>query len=203
MIKKIALSILLGVTIFSFNEARAQWSLLRIPRVIFGGSTGYYRASLDNYTRYYESRWDAYHSGQASVRVYRMNYLTLQYARFQKSNQIDSSGEAEWNERFINVGVRWYNEGRKRWRYYAGFGFTFINVKEHAGFSLLATNDPNDVSTDASGFFLEIGGDYIILHHVALNLEIEVSSAGEGGTPGFVGSSLGGYAFLVGLNFHL
>lgn len=202
MIKKIMLSVLIGLIMFSFNEARAQWSLLRIPRVIFGGSTGYYRASLDNYTRYYDSRWDAYYSGQASVRVYRMNYLTLQYARFRKTNQVGSVSEAEWNERFINVGVRWYNEGRKRWRYYAGFGFTFINVKEKAGFSLLAPNNPNNVSTDGSGFFLEIGGDYVILPHVALNLEIEASSAGEGGTPGFVGSSLGGYAFSVGLNFH-
>ena len=203
MIKKITLLVLIGLIICSFNEAQAQWSFLRIPRVIVGASAGYFRVSLDNYTRYYDSRWDGYYSGQANVRVYRMNYLTVQYARFRKTNQVESAGEAEWNERFINVGVRWYNESRKRWRYYAGFGFTFINVKEQAGFSLLSPNNPNDVSSDASGFFLEIGGDYIVLPHVALNLEIEVSSAGEGGTPGFAGSSLGGYAFLTGLNFHL
>jgi hypothetical protein len=202
MIKKIMLSVLFGLIIFSFNEAQAQWSFLRVPRVIVGASAGYFRVSLDNYTRYYDSRWDVYYSGQANVRVYRMNYLTVQYARFRKTNQVESAGEAEWNERFINVGVRWYNEGRKRWRYYAGFGFTFINVKEQAGFSLLSPSNPNDVSSNASGFFLEIGGDYIVLPHVALNLEIEVSSAGEGGTPGFAGSSLGGYAFLTGLNFH-
>jgi hypothetical protein len=202
MIKKIMLSVLFGLIIFSFNEAQAQWSFLRVPRVIVGASAGYFRVSLDNYTRYYDSRWDVYYSGQANVRVYRMNYLTVQYARFRKTNQVELAGEAEWNERFINVGVRWYNEGRKRWRYYAGFGFTFINVKEQAGFSLLSPSNPNDVSSNASGFFLEIGGDYIVLPHVALNLEIEVSSAGEGGTPGFAGSSLGGYAFLTGLNFH-
>jgi hypothetical protein len=202
MIKKIMLSVLFGLIIFSFNEAQAQWSFLRVPRVIVGASAGYFRVSLDNYTRYYDSRWDVYYSGQANVRVYRMNYLTVQYARFRKTNQVESAGEAEWNERFINVGVRWYNEGRKRWRYYAGFGFTFINVKEQAGFSLLSPSNPNDVSSNASGFFLEIGGDYIVLPHVALNLEIQVSSAGEGGTPGFAGSSLGGYAFLTGLNFH-
>ena len=196
------LSVLFGLIIFSFNEAQAQWSFLRVPRVIVGASAGYFRVSLDNYTRYYDSRWDVYYSGQANVRVYRMNYLTVQYARFRKTNQVELAGEAEWNERFINVGVRWYNEGRKRWRYYAGFGFTFINVKEQAGFSLLSPSNPNDVSSNASGFFLEIGGDYIVLPHVALNLEIEVSSAGEGGTPGFAGSSLGGYAFLTGLNFH-
>ena len=203
MRKKMTLSILLGLIIFSVNEASGQWSLVKIPRVIFGGSAGYYRASLDNYTRYYDSRWDIYYSGQTSIRVYRMNYLTLQYARFKKTNKVGSISEAEWNERFINVGVRWYNEGRRRWRYYAGFGFAFINIKEKTGFSLLDTNNPNDVSTNGSGFFLEIGGDYIILPQVALNLELEASSAGEGGTPGFVGSSLGGYAFLAGLSFHL
>ena len=203
MRKKIATLVLIGLNTLAINEARAEWSFFKIPRVIFGGSTGYYRASLDNYTRYYDSRWDFYYSGQTSIRLYRMNYLTLQYARFQKTGDVGSIGKAEWNERFINVGVRWYGEGRKRWRYYAGFGFTFINIEEKPGFSLLDPNSPNDVSTNASGFFLEIGGDYIILPYVALNLEIEVSSAGQGGTPGFAGSSLGGYAFLAGFNFHL
>jgi len=193
---------LIGLHLPTTTEARGDWSLLKIPRVIFGGSAGYYRASLDNYTKYYNSRWDVYYSGQASLRLYRMSYLTLQYARFQTNNEIGSTGEAEWNERFINIGIRWYNEGRKRWRYYAGFGFTFINVKEKTGFSLLNPNNPNDVWTNGSGFFLEIGGDYAIFPHVGLNLELEASSAGEGGTPGFVGSSLGGYAFLAGLNFH-
>jgi len=206
MRKKLMLSVLILLNIFAINELNGAWSYFRIPQVVFGGSIGYYRASLENYTRIYDSRWDNYYSGQMSVRVYRTNYITLQYARFQKTTEVNDqfpSGEAEWNERFINVGVRWYSETRKRWRYYAGFGFTFINVKEKAGFSLLAPNNPNDVSTDGSGFYLEIGGDYIILPHVALNLELEASSAGEGGTPGFVGSSLGGYAFLAGLNFHL
>jgi hypothetical protein len=193
---------LLGLILFSVSEVQGQWSLLKIPRVIFGGSTGYYRVSLDNYPRYYDSRWDVYYGGQASIRVYRMNYLTLQYARFKKTDEISPTEAAVWNQRFINLGVRWYNEGRKRWRYYAGFGFTFINVKEKSGFSLLESNNPNDVSTNGSGFFLEIGGDYVIFPHVALNLELEASSAGQGGTPGFAGSSLGGYAFLAGLNFH-
>lgn len=202
MRKKIALSSLLILILVAVNPAQAQWSLLKIPRVIIGGSAGYYRASLDNYTRYYDSRWDVYYGGQASLRLFRMNYLTLQYARFNQAQKINSTEMAEWKERFVNIGLRWYNEGRKRWRYYAGFGFTFINVKEKSGFSLLDPYNPNAVSTNGSGFFLELGGDYVVFPHVALNLEVEASSAGEGGTPGFVGSSLGGYAFLAGLNFH-
>lgn len=203
MKKNIAILVLVGLSLLEINEANCAWSFFRVPRVVLGGSTGYYRASLDNFSRYYDSRWDIYYSGQISARLFRMNYLTLQYARFQKSNEVESLGKAEWNERFINVGVRWYGEGQKRWRYYAGFGFTFIHIEEKPGFSLLAPNNPNEVSTNGSGFFLELGADYIILPHVALNLELEVSSAGEGGTPGFEGSSLGGYAFLAGINFHL
>jgi len=205
MKKILIISILMLIHIFAVTDARGSWSLFKIPAVTFGGSTGYYRASLENYTKIYDNRWDNYYSGQISVRLYRTNYITLQYARFQKTTEINDNSlteEAEWRETFINIGLRWYGETRKRWRYYAGFGFTFINVKEQAGFSLLDPNNPNDVSTNGSGFFLEIGGDYIVFPHVALNLEFEASSAGEGGTPGFEGSSLGGYAFLVGMNFH-
>lgn len=205
MRKKMLFLIWVGLCLSAFNEARGAWSFLKIPQVIFGGSAGYYRVSLDDYTRIYDSRWDVYYSGQMSVRIYRMNYLTFQYAHFHKTDKSDQAamiGQVEWRERFINLGVRWYVESRKRWRYYAGFGFTFINVKEKPGYSLLDPNNPKDVSTDGKGFFLEIGGDYIIFPHIALNLEVEASSAGEGGTPGFVGSSLGGYAFLAGVTFY-
>lgn len=205
MSKKILFIVCVGLSLSAFNEVCGAWSFFKIPQVISGGSAGYYRVSLDDFTKIYDSRWGFYYSGQLSVKVYRMNYLTLQYARFHKTDKLDQAAgiaEVEWEERLINLGLRWYMDSQKRWRYYAGFGFTFINVKEKAGYSLLDPNNPDDVSTDGSGFFLEIGGDYIILPHVALNLELEVSSAGEGGTPGFVGSSLGGYAFLAGLNFH-
>jgi len=77
-----------------------------------------------------------------------------------------------------------------------------VSVEEKAGFSVLEPESTNDVSTDGSGFYLEVGADYIFIPHVGLNIELEISSAGEGGTPGFMGSSLGGYAFLTGLNFH-
>jgi len=204
MKKLVMLLVLISFNILTLAEARGAWSSLRLPRVIFGGSTGYFRVSLDNFTKFYDSRWDNYHSGQVSVRVYKTNYLSLQYARFQKNANVNNnilSGEAEWEERFINVGIRWYAETRKRWRLYSGFGFIFVNVKEKAGL-LLDPETSNDVETNGSGFFLEIGADYIILPHIALNLELEASSVGEGGTPGFAGSSLGGYAFLTGLNFH-
>lgn len=203
--KKIQLCLALGLLItFATTNVRGQWSDFRIPRIICGGSTGFFRVSLDNFSTYYNSRWGNYHTGQVSVRVYRGNYLTVQYGRFQKTADVNTqlfSGKAEWNERLINLGIRWYAETEKRWRFYSGFGFVFVKVEEKPGL-LLKPETTDDVSTNGSGFFLEIGADYIIFPHIALNLELEASSAGEGGTPGIIGSSIGGYAFLAGLNFH-
>lgn len=203
--KKIVFSFLILISIFILGEARGEYSFFNQPRLVFGGSAGFYRTSLDDFTRIYDSRWDYFYSGQISLRVYRANYLTLQYGRFRTTGKIDreiSSNEAEWDERFINLGIRWYAESQKRLRLYSGFGFTFVTVEEQVGLSLLAPENPNAVSKDGKGFFLEVGGDYLILSHLALNLEIEISSASHGGSPGFMGSSLGGYAFLAGVNFH-
>jgi len=202
MKKKLAFALIL-LTLLTPAAIHAAWSYFQIPRIILGGSTGYFRASLDNFTRIYASRWDNYNSAQLSVRVYRTNYLSIQYANFQKEATDNAAySNARWQERFINFGLRWYSETRKRWRFYSGFGFVFVKIKEKAGLSLLKPNHPEDVTTNGSGFYLEIGADYIILPHLGLNLELEASSAGEGGTPGFMGSSLGGYALLAGLNFH-
>lgn len=192
------------IPLFAKN-AKSQWSRFSQPRAVIGGSAGFYRVSFDNFTDIYDSRWDYYYSSQVSIRIIRSNYATVQYSRFQKARNINTpelSGKATWDQRFINVGIRWYSDAQKRWRFYSGFGFSFVSVDEKAGFSVLEPESDKDVSSDGSGFYLEIGTDYLIIPHVGLNLELEISSAGEGGTPGFMGSSLGGYAFLAGMNFH-
>lgn len=187
------------------TPAESQWSRFNPPRAVIGGSAGFYRVSFENFTNIYNSRWDYDYSTQISVRVYRSNYATLQYSRFKKTASISNeslSGEAAWEQRFINIGVRWYSDTQKRWRFYSGFGFAFVSVTEQGGFSVLEPESLADVTTDGSGFYLEIGADYLVIPHVGLNLELEISSAGEGGSSGFMGSSLGGYAFLGGLSFH-
>jgi len=203
-ITTILFSLVLLILLF-FAEAESQWSRHNPPHAVIGGSAGFYRVSFENFTDIYDSRWDYDYSSQVSVRVYRGNYATFQYSRFQKTKKVNTqelSGEAEWDQRFINIGIRWYSDAQKRWRFYSGFGFSFVSVTEKAGFSVLEPESTKDVATHGSGFYLEIGADYIIIPHVGLNIELEISSAGEGGTPGFMGSSLGGYAFLTGLNFH-
>lgn len=199
---RIHVIILIMLFVFA-GKIEAQNIFVRIPTAIIGGSAGYYRASLDNFSRYYDSRWGGYFSAQASLKVYRMNYLSIQYAKFHKDQSLASLGSAEWDQQFVNLGIRWYYEGSKHWRNYAGFGFTFIAIQEKPGFSLLRPNASARASTHGSGFFLEIGWDYLILSPVALNLEFEISSAGEGGNPGIAGSSLGGYVLLAGCNIHL
>ena len=197
--------LLVLINLLFFSQAESQWSRFRQPHAVIGGSVGFYRVSFDNFTDIYDSRWDHYYSSHASIRVYHSNYATIQYSRFQKTKNVDTpelSGEAAWDQRFINIGVRWYSDAQRKWRFYSGFGFSFVNVTEKAGLSVLEPASTKDVSSDGSGFYLEIGADYIIIPHVGLNIEVEISSAGEGGTPGFMGSSLGGYAFLTGLNFH-
>jgi hypothetical protein len=193
------------LSLLFFSQAESQWARFNPPRAVIGGSAGYYRVSFENFTDVYDSRWDYEYSSQVSIRIIRSNYATIQYSRFQKTRNINTpelSGEAAWEQRFINVGIRWYSDTQKRWRFYSGFGFSFVSVTENSGFSVLESESAKDVTTDGSGFYLEIGADYIFIPHVGLNIELEISSAGEGGTPGFMGSSLGGYTFLTGLSFH-
>jgi len=200
------ISCLLVILIFTTSEANGARLFFNVPRVTVGGSAGFFRISLDKFTNNYDSRWGNIFSGQVSIRVYKTNYISLQYARFQKTAVLkddNRSGTASWDERFINLGIRWYADTTKPFRFYSGFGFTFINIKEKARFSVLKPGNPNDVITDGNGFYLEIGGDYLLLPHVALNLELEISSAGEGGNPGFMASSLGGYTLLAGINIHI
>ncbi len=193
------------LSLLFFSPAESQWARFNPPRAVIGGSAGFYRVSFENFTDVYDSRWDYDYSSQISIRVFRSNYATVQFSRFKKAERISSEsllGNAAWEQRFINVGIRWYSDTQKRWRFYSGFGFSFVSVSEKAGFSVIEPESTKDVATDGSGFYLEVGADYIFIPHVGLNIELEISSAGEGGTPGFMGSSLGGYAFLTGLSFH-
>lgn len=196
----------LGAIVCSAGDARSGWNWYSWPRLIAGGSAGFFRASLENFPDIYDGRWGGYYAGQANVRVYKSNYLSLQYGKFRKSATIDGNGasrRAEWDERMLNVGVRWYAEPYRQWRFFSGFGFNFVQVHENAHLSLLKPSSAKDVLNDGRGFYLEIGTDFVLLPNFGLELELEVSSASKGGAPGFMGSSLGGYLLAAGLNFYL
>jgi len=183
------------------------WDTFLLPKAVAGASAGYFRISLDDFNKIYASRWNYIYGAHVNVRVYRSYYLTLQYEKYKtdkmKQGMEFSSGNEGapvWDEQFINVGIRMYSSSVSRWNFYSGLGLTFITVKEKLGWSVFE-NDPS-TKRRGDGFFFELGADYIILPHVALFAEFEITSAGEGGTPGFVGYSLGGYAFQIGIDFY-
>jgi len=205
--RKMALYLIALAISLTTSAARAQeWIFSPMPRVIAGGTIGYFRVSLDNFNDLYSSRWDTYYSGQVSVRFYHSTYACFQYATFTKAGKTvtiagtDQTGQAEWKETFMNIGLRRYSDTNEKWRFYTGVGFIFIEIEEAAGISIFANKNTTDTRTEGSGFYLEIGGDYRIIPHVAFGWEIEANSAGEGGNPGFAGSNLGGLAFQLGLN---
>ena len=200
--------VVLFVSLFISTSFVNAWEIYTLPRVVVGGSYGVLRVSLDNFSKYYNSRWDGYYSGQISVRVYKNNYVTVQYGKYNKTgksfvnNETELTTKAKWDERILNVGIRRYSELNRRWRSFIGIGFAFIDVEEAAGYSLFKSEAVDNVKTDGQGFFLEIGGDYFIIPNLAFSLEFEATTASEGGGPSFVGSNLGGYAFMTGVNLH-
>ncbi|MFZ5517159.1 MAG: hypothetical protein ACOY90_11005 [Candidatus Zhuqueibacterota bacterium] len=183
-----------------------DWIFSPMPRVITGGTVGYFRVSLDNFNDLYSSRWDTYYSGQVSVRFYHSTYASFQYATFTTAGKTvtvegaNLTGQADWQETFMNIGLRRYSDTNRKWRFFTGVGFIFIDIEEAAGISIFANKNSTDTRTKGSGFYLEIGGDYRFIPHAAIGWEIEANSAGEGGNPGFAGSNLGGLAFQVGLS---
>ncbi|MDW7681889.1 MAG: hypothetical protein SCK70_15105, partial [bacterium] len=101
---------------------------------------------------------------------------------------------------FINFGVRWYSDTAGKWNFYTGLGLTLITVEEQAGLSLFVNSSSDQKK--GRGFFLELGTNFQFLPHLAWLVELEMTSAGEGGMPGFVGHSIGGYTFQTGLEFY-
>ncbi|NOZ62336.1 MAG: hypothetical protein GXO74_11725 [Calditrichaeota bacterium] len=192
------------VAIFLFHPRQAKcWDSFRLPTVVTGGSAGYFYVALDDFRAKYTTRWDKIYSGHFDVRVYRGIYLSVQYSRYLNENMksgIKTVKTANWDERFINVGIRRYAEMVGRWNFYTGLGLTFISIDETPGLSVFE-NDTNG-KTKGNGFYFEIGSHRTLLSHLGLFLEFEITSAGEGGTPGFVGHNIGGYAFQAGIDMN-
>lgn len=194
------------IFIFQVNSA-FSWSSFMLPRFIGGVSAGYFRISLDDFDKVYSSRWNETYGANFNVRFYKSTFATLQYSQYHNDDfrqsiavSHDISDGAKWNQKIYNIGIRWYSDSRGKWNFYSGFGLTFIDISEPAGISVFENVTADD--NDGRGFFLELGFEYIILPHVSVGFEFEASSAGEGGTPGFVGHSIGGYTFQLGTSFH-
>ncbi len=195
-------------TIFILQTTSAfSWSSFVLPRFIGGVSAGYFRISLDDYNEVYSSRWNETYGAHFNVRFYKSTFVTIQYSQYQNDNIRQSiqmshniPNNAKWDQKIYNIGIRWYSDSLGKWNFYSGFGLTFIDISEPEGISVFENVTADD--NDGSGFFIELGFEYIVLPHVSVGFEFEASSAGEGGTPGFVGHSIGGYTFQLGTSFH-
>ncbi len=184
-------------------ETARSWESFRLPRVIAGGSAGYFYLALDDFKSLYSSKWDRLYSGNVNIRVYRGFYLSLQYAQYlnkKAKDDIAASQTVSWDERFVNVGIRRYLDTLGKWNLYSGLGFVFISITELPDATIFENN--TDGKTKGKGFYFELGSRRALLPNLGLFLEFEISSAGEGGTPGFVGYNIGGYAFQCGLELN-
>ena len=110
--------LLIMLLIFVVGDVSA-WTTYSLPKVIAGGSVGYFRISLDNFDRIYKSRWDNIYAAHANIRFYRSNYLTVQMENYENGNfkATETTEGANWRERFINVGVRWYPDIIRKWNF--------------------------------------------------------------------------------------
>lgn len=177
-----------------------SWTSFRLPAVIGGGSGGYFYLALDEMDNLYRSHWDKIYSVHTNIRIYRQLYASVQYGKYRNEN-VKVKGyfnkKAFWDEQFINVGIRRYSGSLGRWDYYSGLGFTFVAIEELPGASVFNANE--DGKTSGSGLYFELGLRYSLFANLGIFGEFEINSAGEGGTPGFVGHNLGGYAFQMGI----
>ncbi len=205
MKNKLAVALLMILFTFLFTNTVSAWQSYFLPRVIAGGGAGYFRISLDNCNNLFRSKWSGIYSGHVNLRFYRSNYLTIQYEKYRNDNakeEFKTPISPLFEETFYNVGVRWYSEPTRKWNFYTSLGLTFTKIIEKPGLSVFPNSETNSNKKDGRGFFAEFGADYSIFPHAAFFMEIEASSVGEGGMPGFVGQSLGGFAFQAGIDFH-
>ncbi len=185
------------------SAALAQNYDTDISRFIIGGGGGIFRISHDDFSPIYDSRSGFIPSAQAVVKIKAPYNIVVKYRRFDKENLRvinDDKLVLKWQQRFVNVGLRYVSYGERRFTQYFGFGASLMEIEESGP---LALASPNGGTRDATGFYLELGGDYRFVQRAALIFEIEISSAGIEGKGAFEGTSVGGYYIGTGLNLFL
>lgn len=174
-----------------------------VSRFILGGGSGLFRINHDDFAPIYDGRSGFIPSGHALLKIKAPYNVVVKYRQFEKENtrMIDASQALlKWEQRFVNVGLRYVTYGERRFTQFFGFGVSLMNIKESGP---LAVASPNGGTREATGFYLELGADYRFMQRAALFLEIEISSAGVEGKSAFEGTSVGGYYIGAGLNAFL
>jgi len=174
-----------------------------VSRFIVGGGGGIFRISHDDFSSVYDGRAGFIPGGHALVKIKAPYNVIVKYRQFDKENLRvfnDDQLLLKWEQRFVNIGLRYATYGERRFTQFFGFGVALMNIKETGP---LAVASPNGGARDATGFYLELGTDYRFVQRAALFFEIEISSAGVEGKSAFEGTSVGGYYIGVGMNVFL
>lgn len=196
-------AIIVFLTDTAFSQISGAYS---IPRVSVGVQGAPFRVSYGGFDDVYGGRWGLAWGGHATVRLTSLYNVAVKYRRFTKSNDVQqangSRSSQEWQEQWINVGVRytrWSDSGRMS---FFGFGLSFFSIDENGALKVLPRTPGSSGDTvSASGFYLDLGLSWPLHKIVALMLEIEVTSATVEGRGGFETSSVGGFFVGAGLNF--
>jgi len=167
-------------------------------KFIVGGSAGIFRIAYDEFTNLYSGRSGLIYGGQALYRVYAPYFAVAKLSMFEKDGAVDSTGAGvHWQQRGINLGVRFISYRERRLVSYLGFGFVFFQIKEDGPASIF--NDA-DRRRNATGLFLNGGLEYRFMSRGSVFLDLEVNSAGLKGKSGLQGNSVGGFSVALGLN---
>lgn len=185
------------------SDARAQFTDFSAqPRFSLGGGGGYFRVSYDNFDDYYGGRTSFSYGGHASFRLSTPYNLVVKARRFSRDHTFRTTQETfplQWQEDWINFGLRYMAYNQDGFSNFFGFGFAFFNIVEKGGLSVFGREFSGEKKTNASGFFLDFGIHYPIIKRVAIFVELEITSAGISGKSGFEGSSVGGFYLGTGL----
>ncbi len=191
---------------------QAQWTdeLYKptvLPRTMVGGQASYFRVSIHNFEDIYSGRWGESLGAFAGIRAFGAHYITFKYGAFEKGgkNKVHQPSGlnlqmANWQEEWLKIGLRIHPQIEKKWGSYYGFGLGFYQVKEVEPISIFQTiGEKKNGDSIGTGFYLELGVDYLIWDRLAAFLEMEISSGGSRGRAGYEAMSVGGWLFSLGI----
>ncbi len=178
-----------------------------LPRTMIGGQASYFRVSIHNFEDIYSDRWGGSGGAFAGVRAFGAHYITLKYGTFAKDGKNgihEPTGldlkNARWQEEWYKLGLRIHPQIENKWGSYYGFGLGFYNVQEKEPLSIFKTFGENgNNKSGGTGFYLEIGVDYLIWDRMTAFFEMEISSGGSRGRASYEAMSVGGWLFSLGL----
>lgn len=173
------------------------------PRLSFGGQIGTFRVSYESFNEFYSSRWGFAWGGHASFRVTSSYSGVIKYRSFQKQQTVTVGSRRErleWNERWLNLGLRFLRFPDQGIMSFVGFGLSLFSLEGNAVQHILPpTQDTQDGKVNPTGFFLDFGLGYPIYSRTYFVFEVELTSAGIEGSGGFEASSIGGLLLSTGI----